>query len=42
MQYRVWPLVTFLIFTYIPESLRVLAGNVVAVVWNAYLCTRVA
>lgn len=42
MQYRVWPLVTFIIFAYVPESLRVLAGNVVAVIWNAWLCTRVA
>jgi hypothetical protein len=42
MQYKVWPVVNFFIFTFIPEKLRVLAGNIAAVVWNAYLCTRVA
>jgi hypothetical protein len=42
MQYKVWPVVNFFIFTFIPEKLRVLAGNIAAVFWNAYLCTRVA
>lgn len=42
MQYKVWPVVNLFIFAFIPEKLRVLAGNIAAVFWNAFLCTRVA
>jgi hypothetical protein len=41
-QYYVWPLCNWIIFRYIPETLRVVASSIVAVFWNAYLCTRVA
>ena len=42
MQYYIWPIVNWINFAYVPERLRVLAGNIVSVFWNAYLCTRVA
>jgi len=41
-QYRVWPLTNLINFSLIPEHLRVLTSNFVAVLWNAYLCTKVA
>lgn len=40
--YIVWPLASYLIFRRVPEALRVLASNFVAVFWNAYLCSRIA
>ena len=42
MQYRIWPITNWVIFAHVPENLRVLASNFVAVAWNAYLCARVA
>jgi len=42
MNYRLWPLVNYLNFTFTPENLRVFVSNLVSVFWNAYLCTRVA
>lgn len=38
--YKLWPLVNYINFTYVPESLRVLVSNIVSILWNAYLCTR--
>jgi hypothetical protein len=40
--YLVWPLASYLIFRRVPEALRVLASNLVAIFWNAYLCSRIA
>uniref|UniRef100_A0A7S2NZL3 Peroxisomal membrane protein MPV17 n=1 Tax=Leptocylindrus danicus TaxID=163516 RepID=A0A7S2NZL3_9STRA len=40
--YRLWPLVNYINFSYVPESLRVLFGNIVSIFWNAYLCTKMA
>jgi len=40
--YMIWPVTNWIIFRHVPESLRVLATSVVAVLWNAYLCSRVA
>jgi len=42
LQYYVWPLTNWINFAYVPESLRVLASDIVAVIFNAYLCTLVA
>lgn len=42
MQYKVWPVVNFVNFKFVPERLRVLTSNVLSVFWNAYLCTRLA
>mmetsp|Transcript_7512 Transcript_7512/g.10671 ORF Transcript_7512/g.10671 Transcript_7512/m.10671 type:complete len:307 (+) Transcript_7512:244-1164(+) len=42
LQYYVWPLTNWINFAYIPESLRVLVSDLVAVMFNAYLCTLVA
>jgi hypothetical protein len=41
MQYRVWPLANWINFTHVPEPLRVLVSNLVAVLWNIYLCSKV-
>ena len=41
-QYYIWPLASWFIFRYVPQQLRVLASNSVNVLWNAYLCTRIA
>mmetsp|Transcript_16221 Transcript_16221/g.24505 ORF Transcript_16221/g.24505 Transcript_16221/m.24505 type:complete len:272 (-) Transcript_16221:171-986(-) len=41
-QYKVWPVFNMIIFGLVPEHFRVLTSNVVAVFWNAYLCTRVS
>mmetsp|Transcript_38230 Transcript_38230/g.79507 ORF Transcript_38230/g.79507 Transcript_38230/m.79507 type:complete len:262 (-) Transcript_38230:6535-7320(-) len=40
--YLVWPFANFIIFRHVPEALRVLATSIVAVLWNAFLCSRVA
>jgi len=42
MQYKVWPLVNYFVFKFVPERMRVLTSNIVSVFWNAYLCTRLA
>lgn len=42
MNYRVWPLTTWILFAHVPQSLRVLVSSTIGVLWNAYLCTRVA
>lgn len=42
MQYKVWPLVNYFVFKFVPERMRVLTSNLVSVFWNAYLCTRLA
>lgn len=42
MQYYIWPISNWINFAYVPESLRVLFSNLVAVFWNAFLCTRIA
>jgi hypothetical protein len=41
MQYKIWPLANWINFMYVPESLRVLVSNLVAVLWNIYLCSKV-
>lgn len=41
-QYKVWPAVNFINFTYVPEPLRVLVSGVVALFWNIYLTAKVA
>ena len=40
--YKLWPVVNYINFTYVPENLRVLVSNIVSILWNAYLCTRMA
>mmetsp|Transcript_34225 Transcript_34225/g.51093 ORF Transcript_34225/g.51093 Transcript_34225/m.51093 type:complete len:360 (-) Transcript_34225:119-1198(-) len=42
MNYRVWPIVNYINFEYVPETLRILVSNLASVFWNIYLCTRVA
>jgi hypothetical protein len=41
-QYKVWPAVNWINFTYVPEPLRVLVSGVVALFWNIYLTAKVA
>jgi hypothetical protein len=41
-QYKVWPAVNWLNFTYVPEPLRVLVSGLVALIWNIYLTAKVA
>jgi hypothetical protein len=41
-QYKVWPAVNWINFTYVPEPLRVLFSTVVALFWNIYLTSKVA
>lgn len=41
-QYEVWPLFTYVNFAFVPQNLRVLFGDIVAVFWNAYLCMKVS
>jgi hypothetical protein len=41
-QYKVWPAVNWINFTYVPEPLRVLVSNLVALGWNVYLTAKVA
>jgi hypothetical protein len=41
-QYKVWPFVNWINFTYVPEPLRVLVSAVVALFWNVYLTAKVA
>jgi len=40
--YKLWPLVNWISFTFCPVPLRVLLNNVVGVLWNAFLCTKMA
>lgn len=40
--YKLWPIANYVNFTYVPENLRVLFSNFVSILWNAYLCTRMA
>lgn len=40
--YFVWPFFQFVNFSFIPVSLRVLATNLMSVVWNCYFCTLIA
>ena len=41
-QYYVWPLAQFLSFRYCPASLRVLYCDIIGIVWNCFLCARLA
>jgi hypothetical protein len=41
-QYKVWPAVNWINFTYVPEPLRVLVSGVVALFWNVFLTAKVA
>ena len=41
-QYYIWPAASWIIFRYLPKQLRVLGSNSVNVLWNAFLCTRIA
>ncbi|EDO32785.1 predicted protein [Nematostella vectensis] len=40
MSLKVWPLVQFVNFTYIPVQYRVLFANLVALFWSIYLSTK--
>lgn len=40
--YYFWPITNWLSFTFVPVQLRVLLNNVVGVLWNAFLCTKMA
>ena len=40
--WMLWIPAQFITFAYVPERLRVIVVNIVSVIWNAYLCTRVA
>ena len=40
--WMVWPLVNFISFSYVPPKLRVLVNNLVGVLWNAFLCAKMA
>ena len=42
MQYKVWLVANWVNFTYVPEKLRVLVSNIVAVFWSAYLSMKMA
>eukprot|EP00455_Lapot_gusevi_P006882 TRINITY_DN1295_c0_g1_i1.p2 TRINITY_DN1295_c0_g1~~TRINITY_DN1295_c0_g1_i1.p2 ORF type:complete len:195 (+),score=54.90 TRINITY_DN1295_c0_g1_i1:86-670(+) len=37
--YKIWPLVNFINFKFVPPNLRVLFGNIVAVFWTVLLIT---
>ena len=40
--YYFWPITNWISFTFVPIELRVLLNNVVGVLWNAFLCTKMA
>jgi hypothetical protein len=42
MNYLFWPLINWISFNYVPIQFRVLLNNVIGVLWNAFLCTKVA
>lgn len=41
-QYKVWPLVDWFNFSYVPEAFRVLFIGFVTLFWNIYLATMLA
>jgi hypothetical protein len=41
-QYKVWPVVDWINFTYVPEPLRVLFCSAVTLFWNVYISRRLA
>lgn len=41
MQYRIYPITNYISFAFIPESLRVLASNIVSLLFNIYLTMKV-
>jgi hypothetical protein len=34
--WKMWPLVNFIMFRYVPEHMQILFGNVVSFIWNIY------
>ncbi|CAB9506921.1 peroxisomal membrane protein (Partial), partial [Seminavis robusta] len=40
--YYFWPAINWISFNYVPVQLRVLVNNVVGVLWNAFLCAKLA
>jgi protein Mpv17 len=40
--YYFWPAINWISFTFCPVQLRVLLNNVVGVLWNAFLCTKIS
>lgn len=34
--WKMWPLVNFIMFRYVPENMQILFGNVVSFIWNVY------
>jgi Mpv17 / PMP22 family len=40
--YYFWPLTNWISFTFCPVQLRVLLNNIVGVLWNAFLCAKMA
>ena len=42
MQYRVWPLINLVSFTFVPVEMRVLFSNIASLFWNVYLCGKLA
>jgi hypothetical protein len=34
--WKMWPLVNFIMFRYVPENMQILFGNIVSFVWNIY------
>jgi hypothetical protein len=41
-QYKVWPVVDWINFTYVPEPLQVLFCSLVTLLWNVYMSGTVA
>ncbi len=41
-QYKVWPVVDWINFSYVPEPLRVFFCSLVTLFWNIYLAGAVA
>lgn len=40
--YCLWPFFQYINFTFVPSSLRVLATNLMSVLWNCYFCSCIA
>ena len=40
--YKIWPLLNFVSFSYVPKDMRVLFNNVLSVFWNIFLCAKLA
>ena len=40
--YTVWPISQYFSFRFVPEPLRVLQSNIVAAIFNIYLCAKIA